>query len=258
MRIQQAVWTVAALVLLPFDGAVAQVAPGLRDVLNLETNGSPSISPDGRLVLYRTYASDWENDSRPSTLWISVDGGAVRQLELPGLRGGFEFCGDRIAYLVQEEGSRLLRRAMPDGAFEDAGPLPDRVRSFECSSDAGRLALAISEAPDSLGMQAVDLFGPHDIKDQGWTNTHLWVGDLSGDSLEFRRLTQGDFTVGSYSFSPGGDRIAFDHAPDPRSNSSYSADVSMVNVESGEMRVVADVGEADTRPYVPDWRLGVG
>jgi dipeptidyl aminopeptidase/acylaminoacyl peptidase len=233
--------------------AAAQEVPSIRDVLSLETNGSPSISPDGRLVLYRTYASDWENDARPSTLWISIDGGAVRQLELPGLRGGFEFCGERIAYLVTENEARFLRRATPDGEFEDAGPLPDRVRSFSCSSDEGLLALAISEAPDSLGRRAVELFGPHDIKDQGWTNAHLWVGDLTADSLQFRRLTEGDFTVGSYSFSPDGRRLAYDHSPDPRSNSSYSADISMVNVESGETRVVANNAGWDRGPiWSPD------
>ena len=164
-----------------------------------------------------------------------------------------EFCGDRIAYLVQEEESRVLRRATPGGEFEDSGPLPDRVRSFQCSRDAQRLAVAIAEAPDSIGQRAVELFGPHDVKDTGWTNTHLWVADLNRDSLEFRRLTGGDYTVGSYSFSPVGDRIAFDHAPDPRSNSSYSADVSMVNIVTGAVTVVADNPGWDRGPvWSPD------
>lgn len=252
MRGHTSLALVLAWLLIP-EMAVAQSIPSLRDVLSLETSGSPSISPDGSIVLFRTTASDWESGSRPSTLWSSVDGGAVRELELPGLQGGFQFCGNRIAYLAREGKSRVLRRATPDGEFEDAGPLPDRVRSFLCSNDESRLALAISEAADSLGMRAVELFGQHDIKDQGWTNVHLWVGDLTADSLKFRRLTDGDFTVGSYSFSPAGDRIAFDHAPDPRSNSGYSADISMVDVTSGELRVVADNPGWDRGPvWSPD------
>ena len=240
----------------PFHAGFAQESPGIVDVLNLETNGSPSISPDGSIILYRTYASDWESDSRPSTLWISVDGRAAEPLELPGLRGGFEFCGNRIAYMAQaEDESRVLRRATPDGGFEDVGPLPDRVRSFSCSKDERRLVVAIAEAPDSAGLRAVELFGPHDVKDTGWTNTHLWSADLAVDSLEFRRLTDGDYTVGSYSISPDGGSIAFDHAPDPRSNSSYSADVSMVNIVTGEITVVADNPGWDRGPvWSPDGR----
>ena len=91
MKVRAGVWVLAALILVPTVVIQAQEVPDLVDVLNLETNGSPSISPDGSIVLYRTYRSDWEDDNRPSTLWVSVNGGAVRELELPGLQGGFEF-----------------------------------------------------------------------------------------------------------------------------------------------------------------------
>ena len=253
MRTGTAGWILLGLALNPLGGLAAQEAPGLRDVIDLETIGSPTISPDGRVILYRSYTSDWEGDSRKSTLWAVVDGAAPIPLDLPGLQGGFEFCGNHIAYLTRDEGGTKLRLATPDGSTEDSDPLPEGVRSFECASDLSRLVLGIAEPADSLTARAADLFGPHDVKDEGWTNTHLWVADVDADSLEFRRLTDGDFTVGSYSISPNAERIAFDHAPDPRSNSGFSSDVSVVDVGSGELRVIADNPGWDRDPvWSPD------
>ena len=253
MRTGMAGWILLGLVVNSLHGLAAQEAPDLRDVIDLETFGPPTISRDGRTIVYRSYASDWEGDSRRSTLWASVDGAAPVPLDLPGLQGGFEFCGNRIAYLAREDDGTRLRLATPDGATEDIGPLPEGVRSFQCSADLSRLALAVVEPADSVGEHAADLFGPHDIKDEGWRNTHLWVADLGADSLEVRRLTDGDFTVGGYSISPNASWIAFDHAPDPRSNSSFSSDVSLLNVESGELRIIADNPGWDRDPvWSPD------
>ncbi len=253
MRTGTAGWLLLGLALSSHGGLSAQEVPDLKEVMDLETVGSPTISPDGRTVLFRSYESDWVSDTRSSTIWASVDGAAPVPMVLPGLSGGFEFCGNRIAYVAREDDGARLRLATPDGTTEDLGPLPERVRSFECSSDLSRLALGIAEPADSLRAREVDLFGPHDIKDEGWTNTHLWVAELNSDSLEFRRVTQGDFTVGSYTFSPDAARLAFDHAPDPRSNSGYSSDISLVDVESGELRVIADNPGWDRGPmWSPD------
>ena len=106
---------VLCLVGLPAGQLSAQDAPSLRDVINLETNGSPTISPDGRYVLFRQYESDWEADSRPSKLLMSMDGLAPEAVEFPGLSGGFEFCGDELAYIAQEGSDAFLRLSDVEG-----------------------------------------------------------------------------------------------------------------------------------------------
>lgn len=234
--------------------AVAQTTPSLRDVMDLEAVGAPQISPDGRHVLFRRYASDWKQDRRTSTVWLSTDGFAPEPVDPPGLgEGRFAFCGDRLAYLMRDGGEVRLRRTEPDGSNPgDFGPLPEGTGGFECDRDAGLVVVSVVEPPDSMVVREAELFGEHDVKDEAWRNTHLWTARLD-EQATFRRLTSGDFTVGSFRISPDGASVAFDHTPDPRPNSSYGSDISVVDVASGRTRSVATNPGLDVDPvWAPD------
>jgi dipeptidyl aminopeptidase/acylaminoacyl peptidase len=68
-----------------------------------------------------------------------------------------------------------------------------------------------------------------------------------------RRLTSGDFTVGSFDWSPDGQSIAFDHRADPNLNNSHTADISVLTVEDGTIRRLVAQEGPDTSPvWSPD------
>jgi dipeptidyl aminopeptidase/acylaminoacyl peptidase len=119
-----------------------------------------------------------------------------------------------------------------------------------------------------------EMYGDFSIEDANFQMTHLWLLDVgmaldeeggaglppeeeesdddsdsdNGDEGEnddadkdddsppaFRQLTEGEFTVDNYSYSPDGSRIAFSHLPDTRVSSFENSDISVVDVESAEV-----------------------
>ena len=70
----------------------------------------------------------------------------------------------------------------------------------------------------------------------------------------FRRLTGGDdFTINDYRFSPDGSRIAFSHRPDTRVESFENSDISLLNVDTGEVSSLVERPAYDGNPiWSPD------
>jgi dipeptidyl aminopeptidase/acylaminoacyl peptidase len=81
--------------------------------------------------------------------------------------------------------------------------------------------------------------------------------DASADPAEPRRLTgvddPGEFTVADLEWSPAGDAIAFTHRPDPLINSWTRTDISVVDVESAEVRPLVTAPSYQSGPvWSPD------
>jgi dipeptidyl aminopeptidase/acylaminoacyl peptidase len=69
------------------------------------------------------------------------------------------------------------------------------------------------------------------------------------------RLTGGDFTVGSFAWSPDGTRIAFERRSDPLITSGNSSDLWLADVPSGEVRPLVEAPGAVGSPvWSPDSR----
>ena len=81
--------------------------------------------------------------------------------------------------------------------------------------------------------------------------THLWLLDVA--SKHVRRLTSGEFTVGSFSWSPDGRRIAFDHRVNSDNANGGTANISIVTVADGAVRALVTQEGPDTNPvWSPD------
>ena len=169
----------------------------------------------------------------------------------------------------------------------------DGISRFEWSPDGRHMAVAITDREDPEREKLEKAYGGYAVEDGDFRNSHLWILDVAaamaadgsaelpdetggdcgaekesesgggeanggGEAARsaFRRLTGGeDFTVGSFRWSPDGKRIAFDHAPDPRVESSIRADVSVVDVASGEVRPLVVQPGPDSDPlWSPDGR----
>ena len=81
--------------------------------------------------------------------------------------------------------------------------------------------------------------------------THLFVIDVATRAT--RTLTSGAFTVGSFSWSPDGKSIAFDHRINPELKNGGSADISIVTVADASIRKLVTQDGPDTNPvWSPD------
>lgn len=251
---------------------VAQVAPGrpdavptLRQIMDLPRMRGATISPDGRRVAFAETEPDWDADGWTTRLLVSDGGPPVAIRNAEGLRGPYRWTPDSewLAYIARNAGGPALRLVRADGSGAPiVWPLPEGTGGFQFSPHGTQIALAIKDPEGEEQIRQRDLFGRFEIEGRGFRMTHLWVADLDlprdGDARstgpgELRRLTSGDFTVGAFEWSPDGTRIAFDHAPDPRPNSSYAADVSVADVHSGVVhRVVTSPGRDAGPRWSPD------
>ena len=75
------------------------------------------------------------------------------------------------------------------------------------------------------------------------------------ETKKARRLTQGAFTVGGFSWSPDGREIAFDHTVNPDPSNGGTADISIVSVTDAKIRPLVTQAGPDNRPvWSPDGR----
>lgn len=157
--------------------------------------GSPRFSPDGRWLTFTT-SRDGEGDDEPeSQVWaLALTGGEARPLTAAEVGVG--------TYLWSPDGSRI--------AFTMRDPETEEEKK------------AREEKRDVI------------LVDRNFKYSHLYIIAMPPEGEEPAkpvRLTQGNFHVTGFSWSPDGSSIAFSHQSDPRVNTRrLNGDVSLVTV----------------------------
>ena len=231
--------------------------PSFKQVLSLESVGSPVISPDGKNIIFTVGSVDWKKNKYDTEIWLAHEGEEPFQLtrtkDGSSTRPDWSPNGKWISFLASrdEETQIYLIRATGGEAFK----LTDHkegVNSYDWSPDGNQIAFT---STDSLCKNMKDrkkLYGEFEVDDAEYRMRHLWIVDVKFDSTPTaKRLTSGvDFTVGSYNWSPDGKKIAFDHRPDPLINSWRDTDISILDVESGKITPLVTQPGPDNNP---DW-----
>lgn len=94
--------------------------------------------------------------------------------------------------------------------------------------------------------------------DRNYKYGHLYISPFEGNgkASDARRVTEGEFHVESFDWAPDGSTIVFAHRPDPTFGSRVlHGDISLVDVETGEIRPLITSGGVDSDPHFsPDSR----
>jgi len=94
--------------------------------------------------------------------------------------------------------------------------------------------------------------------DQNYKMSHLWLVDLDirkDGKYESRQLTSGDYNIfqgfggKAFDWSPDGQLIAFTFSPTPKVNDWTKTDISLLEIESGNITPVASTGAAESSPH---------
>jgi len=234
--------------------------PSFKQVLSLKSVGSPVISPDGKNIIFTVRSVDWKENKYDTEIWLASEGEEPYQLtrtkDGSSTRPDWSLDGKWISFLASRDKETQIYLIRANGG--EAFKLTDHkegVNSYDWSPDGKQIALT---ATDSLCKKMKDrkkLYGEFEVDDAEYRLTHLWLVDVKIDSTpNARRLTSGvDFTVGSYSWSPDGKKIVFDHRPDPLINSWRDTDISILDVESGEITpLVTQPGPDNSPKWSPD------
>jgi dipeptidyl aminopeptidase/acylaminoacyl peptidase len=234
----------------------AGVPPTIDQLVELRRAQSVALSPDGHLVAFVVREANWDENAFETEIWLA-DATSGRTWQLTNAKKSSDapaFSPDarQVAFLSDRAEKRQVYLIHPDGGEAQALTAAEEdVSAFVWSPDGAAIAFTALDPKTEAMKEREKRYGDYEVVDHDPRMTHLWVVDLA--SRKARRLTEGPFTVGRFAWSPDGKEIAFDHRVSPDPGDGGSADISVVSVASGEVRLLVGQEGPDQNPvYSPD------
>jgi dipeptidyl aminopeptidase/acylaminoacyl peptidase len=236
--------------------ALPKVAPTVDQILSLKRVASPAISPDGRLVAYTVRETNWDDNAYETEIWIAESaGGTPRQLtnaKKSSRAPAWSPNGTRLAFISDRTDKSQIYVINPAaGEAEAVTSVEDPVSSFAWAPDGKHIAFTADEPKSAALKDREKKYGEFKVVERDYRMSQLFVLDL--DTRRTRALVGGAFTVGSFSWSPDGTRIAFDHRVNPSPGFGGTADISIVTVADGSIQKLVTQDGPDAHPvWSPD------
>ena len=259
LKMKKSLWTILivfGLAFIAFGQTEKVPEPAFKDVLSLKSAGPPVISPDGKHILFTIRQPDWEKNRYDTEIWLSRDGAEPFQLtrteEGSSSSPSWSPDGKWIAFTASRDKGRQVYLINPLGgeAFKLTNH-EEGINSYRWSPSGKHIAFIATEPESKKSKNREELYGRFEIEDAEYRMRHLWLLEVSSDKTpEAKRLTSGEkFTVGNFDWSPDGEKIVFDHRPDPLINSYPKTDISILDVESGEITPLVTQPGSDLYPF---------
>ncbi|HEY6306683.1 MAG TPA: S9 family peptidase [Candidatus Angelobacter sp.] len=268
-------------------------APGKRpftfeDMMALRRIGGPTVSPDGKWVLFSAVDVDLKANKRTSHLWVvPLAGGESRQLtaDPAGETGGhWSPDGKRFLFVSPRGGSSQVWIQEFNPAEGVATGEPSKITSISSEADGaiwfpdGKKILFVSEVYPDCGTDACNkakdeerasskvkamvftkLFYRHWNHYTNFKRSHLFV--VSADGGAAQDITPGDhdvppFSLGgqdNYAISPDSQEVAFTSNHDEVEATSTNNDIFIVPAAGGTAKKISTSPGSDSTPlYSPD------
>lgn len=256
----------AALVALSLPAsAQAKRVPSVDDLLALKSVGGVRLSPDGRWAAYGVTETDLKGDAYVSQIWLAeTASGRVFQLtrgEKSCANAEWSPDGRWLTFTSSRVGDRSQLFAIrPDGGEAVVLTKSETgVGGYEWSPDGRRIAFVTSDPTPKESKDRKDGLGDFEVVRREYVFSHLWTIDVEAAFQEAQpgtRRTKGrDFTIGSFSWSPDGGRIAFSAAVNADLINSGTTDIYVLDLPSDAVRkIVAQPGPDGSPRWSPDGR----
>src|SRR5215213_2375818 len=261
--IMKALTTVLALLVLFTATATAQTwDPEMQ--MKVKAVGAPKVSPDSKRVVYTVNEAMMTADKSEFVTQIWLANIATRQNtqltfgEKSSTNPKWSPDGNWIAFTSNRKDNRnqLYVLSMNGGEAEPLTDGKSGVTNFEWSHDGRWIAFTMTD-PKTEEEEKNDK-GKNDFRwiDENFKMARLYVLPLQKDAngkREPRKLTAANYHVETFDWSGDGSRIAFSHVKSPVVNDWPTSDVSIVEVASGKVTVLANTPAAENSPlYSPD------
>jgi dipeptidyl aminopeptidase/acylaminoacyl peptidase len=246
-------------------------APTIDQSLEMKYAFNPAMSPDGKRVVYEVTRTNWEDNAFERDLWIvdtaTGEGHQLTASKKSSTDAAWSPDGMWIAFLSDRpgqitgtpEGKKQIYLISADGGeARQLTKVETGVSNFDWSPDSKKLAFT-AEDPESKAMKdRKEKYGEFQVVHADYTMTHLWTLEIPAPEAEAapepKRLTEGaEFSVGGFSWSPDGTRIAFSAQRDPDLISGDTADIYVVALNDRKVKKIVSTPGPDEDPkWSPD------
>ena len=237
--------------------------PTVDDLLGLQTVGGAQISPDARWVLYSVGETDLEKDAYVTHLYLApAAGGTPVRLtrgEKSATSARWSPDSTRIAVLSPRVGDKNQIFVMPPDGGEAVQLTKSEtaVNSFRWSPDGKTIAYAASQPESKEKKSRKESLGDYEVVRAEYAHTHIWTIDvaeaLKSPVTGVERTKGMDFSVGGFSWSPDGKRIAFSATRNPDLTRIHTADIHLLDLADGTITPLVTQPGPDTNPvWSPD------
>jgi dipeptidyl aminopeptidase/acylaminoacyl peptidase len=252
-----------ALVAAPSAARDEPHVPTIDELLNIDSVDGVRISPNGKWVAFAVTHSDFKKDAFVTSLWIA-DAAGGRKLQLTRgdkSAGNLAWSPDSrwLAFTSARTGdkSQIFAIAADGGEALQLTRVETGVGGFQWSPDGRSIAFTATASKKEQTKNRKEHLGDFEVVRKEYDHHHLWTIDVTAALQEpqaGRQRTRGrDFSIGSFTWSPDGSRIAFDATRNPDLIQIGTADLYVLNLaDEAVKKIVAQPGPDSNPHWSPD------
>jgi dipeptidyl aminopeptidase/acylaminoacyl peptidase len=224
-------------------------------------------SPDAGKVLYTVREAVMTDDRSEyiNQVWLcNADGTNSIQLTKGDKNSSnpkWSPDGKWIAFTSSRDSkTNLYMLPVGGGESEKLTDVKSSVGNYEWSHNGTMIAFTMLDAADSKeekNKKAKDdaYYMDEEVKQNRLFVLWLNQKDTAGKYVQ-KKITNENYNVNAFDWSADGKSIAYSHGKSPEVNDNIYSDISLVDIENGNIKTIANTGAGETNPqFSPDGEL---
>jgi dipeptidyl aminopeptidase/acylaminoacyl peptidase len=268
-----------------FVNAQKSASVSFEKWISLKNPGNAIISPDGKTIVYSVRSTDWANNAFDNELWMAREGQEpiqlTRTIKAASTNAAFTPDGKYVSFLANRgDKTQLFIIAVMGGEALQVTRDEEGISSYDWNPNGKQIVYMRPQTESKQEKNTKERYGAFAVEGEEFRQNHLWLLNFSYDSVLLagelpcypakkdsvktdslksqacfslpvaKQLTEGNFSVSGFSFSPDGKQIAFNKQSNPLILSGITSNIVLMDVATKKMTTVV---ENPTGDFFNNW-----